>query len=124
MIQEETPSAIWRHVPSQSNPDLISRGVEPTTLSTSTPWWKRPHRSSQKPSSWLTTEFNTPTEKLEFRHAHIALSASFRRHRTMILQVQQTHQSHCILQKNSTTADIPRPTGKQPLCPHKFLTRF
>jgi len=35
--QEETASASWRHVPSQSNPaDLISRGIEPTTLSTST----------------------------------------------------------------------------------------
>ena len=37
IIQEETASATWRHVPSQSSPaDLISRGVEPTTLSTST----------------------------------------------------------------------------------------
>ena len=37
LIQEETASASWRHVPSQSNPaDLISRGIEPTTLSTST----------------------------------------------------------------------------------------
>ena len=41
IIQEETPSAIWRHLPSQSNPaDLISRGIEPTTLSTCTLWWK------------------------------------------------------------------------------------
>jgi len=31
--QEETASASWRHVPSQSNPsDLVSRGVEPATL--------------------------------------------------------------------------------------------
>jgi len=37
LIQEETASASWRHVASQSNPaDLISRGIEPTTLSTST----------------------------------------------------------------------------------------
>jgi len=40
-IQEETASATWRHVPSQSNPaDFISRAVEPTTLSKSTLWWK------------------------------------------------------------------------------------
>ena len=39
IIQEETASATWRHVPSQSNPaDLISRGDEPATLSTSTLW--------------------------------------------------------------------------------------
>jgi len=43
LIQEETSSASWRHVPSQSNlADLISRGIEPTTLSTSTLWWKGP----------------------------------------------------------------------------------
>jgi len=43
LIQEETASASWRHVPSQSNPaDFISRGFEPTTLSTSTLWWKGP----------------------------------------------------------------------------------
>jgi len=42
-IQEETASASWRHMRSQSNPaDLVSRGVEPTTLSTSTLWWKGP----------------------------------------------------------------------------------
>jgi len=58
-IQEETSSAIWRHVPSQSNPaDLISRGIEPSTFSPSTLWWKGPHRSSQAPSSWPTTEVN------------------------------------------------------------------
>jgi hypothetical protein len=33
----------WRHVPTQSNiADLISRGGEPMTLSTSTLWWKGP----------------------------------------------------------------------------------
>ena len=43
IIQEETASATWRHVPSQSNPaDLVSRGAEPTTLSASTLWWKGP----------------------------------------------------------------------------------
>jgi hypothetical protein len=52
IIQEETVSATWRHVPTQSNPaDLISRGVEPTTLSTSTLWWKGPPWLTQDPSS-------------------------------------------------------------------------
>jgi hypothetical protein len=43
IIHEKTASDIWRHVPSQSNPaDLISRGIDPTTLATSTLWWKVP----------------------------------------------------------------------------------
>jgi len=60
-------------VPSQSNSaDLISRGIEPTTLSTFTLWWKGPHWLSQEPSSWPTTEINTPTDNLEIRNMHIA----------------------------------------------------
>jgi hypothetical protein len=71
VIQEETVSATWRHVPTQSNPaDLISRGVEPT-LSTSTLWWKGPQWLTQEPSSWPATEFNTPTENLEIRYVHV-----------------------------------------------------
>jgi hypothetical protein len=64
-IQEETAVSTWRHVPSQSNPaDLISRGIEHTTLSTSPLWWKGPQWLSQELSSWPTTEFNTPTANL------------------------------------------------------------
>jgi len=73
LIQEERASASWRHVPSQSNPvDFISRGIEPTTLSTSTLWWKGPQWLSQEPYSWPTTEIITPTDNLEFRKVHIA----------------------------------------------------
>jgi len=73
LIQEETASASWRHVPSQSNPaNLISRGIEPTTLSTSTLWWKGPQWLSQEPSSWPTTEINTCTDNLEIINVHIA----------------------------------------------------
>ena len=73
--QEETTSASWRHVPSQYNPaDLISRGIEPTTLSTSTLWWKGTQWLSQEPSTWPTTEMNTPTDNLEIRNcAHYLL---------------------------------------------------
>jgi hypothetical protein len=74
VVQEETASATWRHVPIQSNfADLISRGVEPTTLATSTLWWKGPQWLTQEPSSWPTTEFNTPTEILEIRNVHVAI---------------------------------------------------
>jgi hypothetical protein len=41
IIREETAAVTWIHVPPQFNSaDLISRGIEPTTLSTSTLWWK------------------------------------------------------------------------------------
>jgi hypothetical protein len=52
LIQEETVSATWRHVPTESNPaDLISRGVDPTSLSSATLWWKVPQWLTQEPSS-------------------------------------------------------------------------
>jgi hypothetical protein len=74
IIQKETASATWRHVPTQSNPaDLISRGVEPTTLTTFTLWWKGPQWLTQEPSSWSVTEFKTPTEILEIRNVHVAI---------------------------------------------------
>ena len=63
---------LWR-VPSQSNPaDLNSREVEPTTLSTSTLWWKGPPWLTQQPSSWPRTEVSTPTDNLEIRTVHFA----------------------------------------------------
>jgi hypothetical protein len=46
--------------------------MEPTTLATSTLWWKGPQWLSQEPSNWPTTEVNTPTENLEVRKVHIA----------------------------------------------------
>ena len=52
--------------------ELISRGIEPSTLSTSTLWWKGIQRLSQEPSSWSITEIITPTDKLEFRNLHVA----------------------------------------------------
>ena len=71
IIQEETSSSIWRHMPCESNPgDLISRGIEPSTLPTSTAWWKGPHRSSQELSSWPTTEVKTTTDNLEIKNVH------------------------------------------------------
>jgi len=73
LFQEETASASGRHVPSQStSTDLISRGIEPTILSTSIPCWKGPQWLSQEPSSWPKTEMNTPTDNLEIRNVHIA----------------------------------------------------
>jgi hypothetical protein len=73
-IQEETASATWRHVPTQSNPaDLISRGVEPLTLSRSTLWWKGPQWLTQEPSSWPAADFNPPLENLEIRNVHVAV---------------------------------------------------
>jgi len=72
-IQEETSTATWRHVPSQSNPaDLISRGIDPSTLATSTLWWKGPQWLSQEPSCWPTAEFKTPTKTLETGKVHVA----------------------------------------------------
>ena len=63
LIQNETASATWRHVPTHSNPaDLISRGIEPTTLSKATLWWKGTQWLTKEPPGWPTTEVNSPTE--------------------------------------------------------------
>jgi hypothetical protein len=75
-IQEEITSATLRHVPTLSNPaDLISRGLEPSALSSSssTLWWKGPQWLTQEPSSWPITESNIPTDNLEIRKVHAAL---------------------------------------------------
>ena len=89
-------------MPSQSNPaDLISMGIEPTTLSTSTLWWKGPQWLSQEQSSWPTTETNSPTCNFEIRNVHIACLQPQEDH-PEILQVKQTHQNHCLLQKIHT----------------------
>ena len=73
IIQEETSSATWRHVPSQANPaDLISRGIDPSTLATSTLWWKGPQWLVQEPSSWPTAEFNISTALLELKKVLVA----------------------------------------------------
>ena len=37
------------------------------------PWWKGPKWLIQEPSSWPTTEVNTPTEHLEMGNVHVAL---------------------------------------------------
>jgi len=55
-----------------NNTDHISRVFEPKILSKSTLWWKGPQWLSQEKSSWLTTEINTPTDKLEIINVHIA----------------------------------------------------
>jgi len=94
IIQEEIASAPRRHVPSQSNPaDLISRGVEPATLSTSTLWWKEPQWLTQEPSSWPATEVNTHRKSGNQKCA-CCTSTTSRRHHTKILQVDQTQQSY------------------------------
>jgi hypothetical protein len=122
MIQEETSSAIWRHVPSQSNPaDLILRRSEPSAP-TSTPWGKGPQ---------------VITEAIKLAYNGV-------QHSNRKTGIQTCALHFCILQKtlhndspsptnspeslhtakDSTTANIPRPTSNQPLCPHKLLTRL
>ena len=41
-------------------------------MSTSTLLWKGTQWLSQEPSSWPTTEINTPTDNMEIRNVHFA----------------------------------------------------
>jgi hypothetical protein len=98
-IQEETAAVSWHHVPTESNPaDLISRGINPTVLSTSTLWWHGPQWLSQRPSYWPLTNFKISTEHGN-QECACCSSTTSRGHHTAILQIEQTHQSYCILQK-------------------------
>ena len=54
LIQENTKAATWRHVPNNSNSaELISMGIEPTAVSTSTLCWEGPQWLTQRPSTGL-----------------------------------------------------------------------
>jgi len=60
-------------MPNQSNStDLIPRGFEPTTLSTSPLFWNDPQWLPQEQFSWHTTEINTNTFNFYVRNMHIA----------------------------------------------------
>jgi hypothetical protein len=75
-IQEETASATWKHVPTQSNAaDLISRGIEPATLANCNLWWKGPPWFTLKPTSCPSLTFSMPAEDLEVRHVYAELSS-------------------------------------------------
>jgi hypothetical protein len=69
--------------------------------------------------STMTTEINSPTDKLEIRNVH-GMSTTSRRHHPEILQVKQTHQSHCLLQKIHTPLQT---THGQQASNHSLRTR-
>jgi len=51
----------------------MSRGIEATTLSSSTQWWNGPQWLIQQPTIWPTTEVNTPIHDIEVRNVHVAV---------------------------------------------------
>lgn len=52
-ICEHTNSASWRYVPTAVNPaDLISRGISPDQISSTTLWWSGPPFLSQSENTW------------------------------------------------------------------------
>jgi len=104
---------------------MRSAGIEPSALSTSTPWRKGPHRSSQELSSWPISEVTTTTtDNLDIRNVHVALLQPLEVTTQRFSKLKKTHQSMHTAEDSSSTADIPMPTDKQPLCPHKILTRL
>jgi hypothetical protein len=74
LIQEATSGATWRHIPSASNPtDLISRGTDPTTLSTTALWWHGPGWLRHDTSQWPSRYFKPATEELEIKKTFVAV---------------------------------------------------
>jgi len=115
---EETFSAIWRHMPSQSNPaDLTSIGIEPSTL---------PHHGGRD----HTSHHRSYQADLQQSHYYrqpgnqkctCCASTTSRSHLTKTFQVEQLI-SQCIPQK--IHHQLQTSQGQQPLCPHKILTRL
>ncbi|XP_011313352.1 uncharacterized protein [Fopius arisanus] len=70
-IQEELPTAVWRHVGGIYNPaDFASRGISPSQLNEHHLWWKGPEWLAKPPSVWPQNTTNTSTEvSLEERPA-------------------------------------------------------
>jgi hypothetical protein len=101
VIQEATSGATWRHVPSASNPaDLISRGTDPTRLSTTALWWHGLgwllHDTFQCPSR----DFKPATE-LEIKKTLVA-----------VINFSDSHESLHTAGDLFTTADKLRSTKK------------
>lgn len=58
-IQQLTPHCTWRHVPTKSNPaDLLSRGISPQNLKSSTVWWYGPSFLKEHQSCWPCADFS------------------------------------------------------------------
>ena len=122
-IQEETASATRRHVPSQSNPaDLISRGVKPATLSTSTPCG-RDHNGLYRSHPAGLQQRSTLPQKIWKSEMHMLHFDNLQKtsHKDSPIWTNSSELLHTA-EELSTTAGILRPTGYQ-LYPHKFLTR-
>lgn len=65
-IQTRVPMAIWRHVPTASNPaDCASRGINPNTLLTHPLWWNGPSWLSQPENHWPKPDKEIPETHLE-----------------------------------------------------------
>jgi hypothetical protein len=78
-------------------------------LSSATLWWRGPQWLTQEPSSWPTTDFNSPTENLEIRTVHVAQPPEDITQRFSKLDSSELLHTAEDLQP---TADNPRPPGK------------
>ncbi len=68
VINELIPSEYWNHVSTRHNPaDLASRGVNPTTLISSSLWWEGPPWLKRPPVQWPSSNYinSNPVPKLK-----------------------------------------------------------
>ncbi|XP_072384591.1 uncharacterized protein [Diabrotica undecimpunctata] len=76
-IHENSKANEWRHVPSRENPaDLISRGIDSKTLSTTFLWWHGPSWLSEGKDNWPIPKFksvkNLPEKRPKYQlSAHV-----------------------------------------------------
>ncbi|XP_036142109.1 uncharacterized protein LOC118645343 [Monomorium pharaonis] len=75
-IQGITDPERWRHVKSSDNPaDILSRGLNPRELASSSIWWHGPTFLQQSDELWPNSEFVRTTKNLpEQRQCHAAIA--------------------------------------------------
>ena len=111
IIQEETASATWRHCHLNAIL-LISFQTELNPQLFQIPHYGgRDHNGLHRSHSYGLQQRSVLPQNTWKWEMCMCTSTTSRRFHTKTRQVEQTHQSYCILQKSSTTADILRPTG-------------
>jgi len=76
-IQDQLPTAQWRHVPGKENPaDCASRGISPGALINHSLWWTGPVWLRRNPADWPSEGARAPKDDLPEQRATAHITAT------------------------------------------------